>query len=862
MKNSCLKIILIVILLLSLSTTQNSSSCLKQESVSLIVPERYAKDEGITLVEKSLNEVLPDYNILVSSDNAVTTEVLPSISVIIGKENRILKELQISFEPDLGEEDYQIKSMELDDKIVFAIAGGSIKGDLYGCFYLINKIKTSGTIPGQLNITKRPSFPIRMISGVSPEDALKSGYNTIYYNGCFGPSDVTVTTLCKEFEKRLVPEKTELYNMILKNREIVRKVLKRTKALHLDYVAGGDEPQYPASIKLIPQNRFMFTEDNGIQNLNFNSTFSWNYIRNKYREFFNTFPGVDYCFVKTGENHAGLTHPFFSGNTLPDREKKEIVSGLIDEITQIVINGNNKKYIHAMNGITLPSPELFSGIVNNYLNNPQFAGKMFFIIKEHDAELLSLSGNRGLIFEKAVPGKHEGKGIFPQYTGEKTARLFEELRKKNTTGIWCNYRAGAGSGPITRNAMWNEVNLYVASRLLWEPEVRHEDIAKEWAVWRFGNKAAGPVTQILSLSEKTARNLCYINEKEMESVFDNQQINGEEFLKKLYEKNRGTINTLMSGINRNILAIEEMAEIIQTSEEEIERSGKNPEIDITPDLYYYPAPEILHEHRYFVLEKPGILSYSEKSVLASNRIIPADVFGVGCLLKGTWKKPEKGQYKTGLSFTYTDPDFPDSPPVRTTDTRLNHTINIGEKEDNEPVKIDYRFKDDYIYLKGMFYIKLNFTAGEAQKVSVKIIALENEVNQNTFPRANAYMENVELVFINVKNGKEIRLPLYRSHPERQTLYEYTLNSIKYEHTLAQVLRDYIGAYLLYRNFQKTKNKVDKNNILLYLENWRNNWNYYNTEISGLPGTGTLFNGIEMEKVMEMIAEKINTQSME
>ena len=79
---------------------------------------------------------------------------------------------KISLKGAADEQGYEIITHELDKKQVMIISGGSIIGDVYGLFWLLDRLKVYKQVP-EINEVRVPAMKIRFTGGGASEEGLR-----------------------------------------------------------------------------------------------------------------------------------------------------------------------------------------------------------------------------------------------------------------------------------------------------------------------------------------------------------------------------------------------------------------------------------------------------------------------------------------------------------------------------------------------------------------------------------------------------------------------------------------------------------------------------------------------------------------
>ena len=133
------------------------------------------------------------------------------------------------------------------------------------------------------------------------------------------------------------------------------------------------------------------------------------------------------------------------------------------------------------------------------------------------------NGEQLRIIEFQARREFEGFNAFPNYVGPLYQTALQELRSKNLnirgTWLWTQGGGPVRAGPLSLypfHGFWQliDANVYVTSRLAWDPDANLDDLTETWARRNFGAdpRAIQAVTEMLYLSPEAMRRGLYIGE--------------------------------------------------------------------------------------------------------------------------------------------------------------------------------------------------------------------------------------------------------------------------------------------------------------------------------------------------------------
>lgn len=407
-----------------------------------------------------------------------------------------------------------------------------VRGLLYGMFYVARQIVLRSELPWTLNIDRQPAFPFRMASD-SPEAALRLGYNMI-------PLGSRPAELCllDEIEPPLFSG--EARTAIQRRREDYTQRLERAKTLELEAVASGDEFELPMAVlrddlreKIVCKG---FSKEDLALGMGIGRVFCfakpelWKLIDLKYRDLFETFPSLAGAMVRLGENRSQETGVDLVGCGVYAYSRAKYceecqaygyddrISGTIRHLYSSIVDENHRLYIHRTWDISdrlfHSNPEVFHRLTmrlpadSRLILSTKYTATDFWRYNPLNPTFDVPTAQPRMV-EVQCTREYEGKGAYPAYIGSEVQSALQTLAGRGVKGIWSWHHGGGQGGPTVQMDVWNQAHAYLVSELAWNPLRKAEEIALEWAALTVGRKAAGPLAELLMLSEDTARALHY-----------------------------------------------------------------------------------------------------------------------------------------------------------------------------------------------------------------------------------------------------------------------------------------------------------------------------------------------------------------
>jgi len=434
-------------------------------------------------------------------------------------------------------ESFALISMPEDRIHVQIVAADSRRMLLAGAFELARRLRLDPSLIGNINASILPAYPIR-ITNDSPIGALCMGYNTVESRW-----DAARVALFKKARPPVFEKGDKGRRLALENRLLLKQYLSLADTLDLDVIAYGDEFQFPLELVLSDHYRPLVTE-RGFREEELESQWGmgrifcfakprlWDLYHMKYRELFRDFPSVDYIQVRLGENTTFGRKKGYAGSGIysiggapycddcRDIPYEDRIARVIRENLQLAAAEAGKKYIHRTWDTSYDrfnnNPEVFRRIMEKvgkagglYLSTKYTFGD-FWEYFDYNPTLTD-PPPIPRILEFQCTREYEGKGAFPNFLGEEFCSVYRWLKEKKVpvAGISNWHHGGGTGGPCPAFDLWNQANIYAARRLAWEPDLRAEEIAREFALLSFGPRSVHPITRLLLLSDDAVRKMRY-----------------------------------------------------------------------------------------------------------------------------------------------------------------------------------------------------------------------------------------------------------------------------------------------------------------------------------------------------------------
>ncbi|HOE11201.1 MAG TPA: hypothetical protein PKJ23_07215, partial [bacterium] len=461
-------------------------SVLAQEEWRIVASDENWREEGIKLAFTDLVELGKNHGVRFQEGKEQDAEFPRTILVGDGSRNRQVEALAkkglISLDTGIHPEGYQIATVESDGKRIVVVAGGSVPGDIYGLYWIWDRLRVLGTIP-ELNLVQEPDMQIRYTRRVvnSREDihrALRYGLNTVY-----GENPLRLVPWNAE------PERTENE----KFREQTRELAAYAHSVHLKILAFGTEFTYHPSI---------------LQE--FGATLSpsdpcfWNAVQAKFRRLFQAVPELDGVCSFTGEEQSYWGNyttfdPMHQGENC-DWSLEKRYRTYVKMLANVVVGEFNKLLFQRTWNTNCyeqqSQPDIFRRTFTNDVPTrnlyliPSFTQNDRWWYQRYNPTVNITPHNTMVVLE--TMDYHAGGNVFPTYPGpyyQAGLQTMLDVEDSNLKGA---------SFDMPGKETWDTEGLtaYTAFRLEWDHNEDIRTIAEDFASIYFGRDAAKEMAEI------------------------------------------------------------------------------------------------------------------------------------------------------------------------------------------------------------------------------------------------------------------------------------------------------------------------------------------------------------------------------
>lgn len=461
----------------------------------LMVPAQLQQEEAVRVAINDLKTFAKEIGITfqVTDDKAA----IKSSSIIVGDQSlnqataRFLRKDLISLKRIDDEQGYEIVTKQIDGKKVLVIASESVIGNVYGLYWLWDRMRVYKTIP-DINTIRIPALKTRMSLawGRSPfgggsketmQQALRQSINWVS-----GAPILDLVPWNSEPEKSINSE----------NREKTRKLIDYAHSIHMKYFCFANEFTFhPSLLK------------------EFDATLSpcdsnfWMALQYKYRKLFKALPeldGIEVCNDDISgfwDDYRGfdLMHQGV-GCDIPYTKRFQT---FVKKLSEVVVEEFDKTYFHFTWGLVAHEQHYSAEVFREIFNEELPVDNLYLISKITAADrwwhqpynpTFNQSPQQTLVaFETMNYYEGGSSNIFPTFSGQYFQGGLQSFLRPEDSNV-----RGAGFLVTSSKKGWDTraAYSYVLYRLTWDPNEDIKQIAEDFCAINFGQDVAQAMAEI------------------------------------------------------------------------------------------------------------------------------------------------------------------------------------------------------------------------------------------------------------------------------------------------------------------------------------------------------------------------------
>ena len=391
---------------------------------------------------------------------------------------------------------FQIVTCNADGGRLVVVAGASLMGDVYGLYWIWDRMRVHGSIP-ELNVTRSPRLRIRLTGALTPTEIRNALRHTA--NWVSGP-----------FIDDLVPWASEP--------EATANASHRDEAARLAYLAHGHHLKCLAIADEFSYHPTLLDEFGA--RLHPADPALWDALQAKYRRLFTALPELDGVQIRTGEltRVTGAYRPLDIMHDPPDPDwpLEKRYRTFIQKMHQVVVDEFDKIYFHrtwVTNTTEQHSdPEVYRAIftdevpTRNLYLSPYLSKADRWYYQPYNPTFNLTPHAMLVLLSRLDYHAAGGVNVFPSFPGQYFQgglKVILAPGDSNVKGVHFGVPSQSGWDTDTLTA-------YTVFRLAWEPDLDLRTIAEDFAAIYFGRDAAVRVAEILLLSHTAYKDGLYV----------------------------------------------------------------------------------------------------------------------------------------------------------------------------------------------------------------------------------------------------------------------------------------------------------------------------------------------------------------
>ena len=466
----------------------------------LVVSAAQQDDEAVRVVLEDFQSIAAHYGLLVTAITEETENAGGNV-IILGdatrnrRTARLVQAGALSLQPEIDPEGYEIRTIEHPGGRMLVVAGGSVIGDVYGLYWVMDRLRVHRRIP-DINEVREPAMKVRLAAawgrhgfgGRTKEQmrlALRHSFNWVS-----GPNILDLVPWNAE------PEATNN----AQHREETRELIAYAHALHMKYFSFSNEFTYHPSL----------LEETGASLSPCDPKF-WDAVQEKFRKLFTALPeldGIEVC----NDDISGFWEryrPFDVTRENRDCDWSYVkrFHTFVKKVHEVVVGEFDKTYFHFTWGLREHEvhcqPDVFREIFTDVIPTknlyliPKITRADRWWHQPYNATFNLTPHETLVLFETMNYYESGASNLFPTYSGQYFQRGLQNFLLPEDS----NVRGAAGLAGTLREG-WDTTSAYcyVLYRLMWNPNESAEQIARDFCAIHFGLEAAEEMAEIYLLT--------------------------------------------------------------------------------------------------------------------------------------------------------------------------------------------------------------------------------------------------------------------------------------------------------------------------------------------------------------------------
>ncbi|MCL4693396.1 MAG: hypothetical protein KJ060_12915 [Candidatus Hydrogenedentes bacterium] len=456
------------------------------ETWRIVIGPEHAVEEATRVAVADLTAAFEDCGLTLS-----TAEAANGNAILVGSAARDVTPIDTPDDP----EGYAIKTIDRDGARTILVSGGSVIGEVYGLYWILDRLRVYGAVP-EINTVRTPAMKIRFGAawgrhggGGNSKDEMRAALRQSI-NWVSGPAVLDLVPWNAE------PEATT--NAV--NRAQARELIDYAHSLHMKYFSFANEFTYHPSLM----------DDIGATSSPCDPKF-WDAVQEKFRMLFTALPeldGIELC----NDDISGFWEDYRAYDLMHETPEcdwsyEKRFRTFVQKVHEVVADEFDKDYFHFTWSLTPHEVHTQPAVFREIFTDAVPTNNLYLIPKITTADrwwhqpynpTFNLTPHPTLVCFETMNYYESGRAhIFPTFSGEYfQAGLQTFLMPENPNLVGAASLAGTNvDGWDTRSA-----HTYILYRLMWDPNESVEQIAEDFCAMNFGRDAANDMARIYLLT--------------------------------------------------------------------------------------------------------------------------------------------------------------------------------------------------------------------------------------------------------------------------------------------------------------------------------------------------------------------------
>ncbi|GMV93927.1 MAG: hypothetical protein AMXMBFR82_37050 [Candidatus Hydrogenedentota bacterium] len=454
------------------------------ETWRIVTGPEHATEEATRVAVDDLTTAFADHGLMLSTAETGNT-------ILVGSAARDAAPIDTPGDP----EGYAFKTIDHDGARTVLVSGGSVIGEVYGLYWLIDRLRVYGAVP-EINTVRVPAMKIRFGAawgrhggGGNSKDEMRAALRQTV-NWVSGPAVLDLVPWNAESEATANAA----------NREQARDLIDYAHSLHMKYFSFANEFTYHPSL----------IDDTGATLSPCDPKF-WNAVQEKFRMLFTALPeldGIELC----NDDISGFWDDYRAYDLMHetpacDWSYEKRFRTFVQKVHEVVADEFDKDYFHFTWSLTPHEVHTQPAVFREIFTDAVPTNNLYLIPKITTADrwwhqpynpTFNLTPHQTLVCFETMNYYESGRAhIFPTFSAAYfQAGLQTFLMPENPNLVGAASLAGTNvDGWDTRSA-----HTYILYRLTWDPDESIEQIAEDFCAMHFGRDAAKDMARIYLLT--------------------------------------------------------------------------------------------------------------------------------------------------------------------------------------------------------------------------------------------------------------------------------------------------------------------------------------------------------------------------